>query len=166
MSLIVRSANPGDVAGIVKVYLDSWRAGYEGLLAQEVLDEEIGRRRDHDWHGDIVSETCEVAVAVERGEILGVVEAADAPGADRDLPEITMLYVRPAAWGSSVATALLAAGTHWIANRGHQAARLRVVEAQTRARRFYEREGWRVDETMPTAHNGQFALVYYRCDLP
>jgi len=65
VSLVVRSANAGDVAGILTVYLDSWLAGYEGLLAQEVLDEEMGRRRPHDWLGDISSETCEVAVAVE-----------------------------------------------------------------------------------------------------
>jgi len=77
-----------------------------------------------------------------------------------------MLYVKPAAWGSSAASALLATGTHWIANRGHRSARLRVVDAQTRARRFYEREGWRVDDMMPVAHNGRFALVYYRRDLP
>lgn len=166
VSFVVRSANPGDVVGIAEVYLDSWRAGYDGLLEQEVLDEEMARRRDHDWHGDIVADTCEVAVAVAAGEILGVVEAADTPSSHRDLPEITMLYVKPAAWGTSVAAALLAAGTDWIAKRGHRAARLRVVEAQTRARRFYEREGWREDEMMPMAHNGKFPLVYYRRDLP
>ena len=31
------------------------------------------------------------------GEIVGVVEATEAPSSDRDLPEIAMLYVNPAA---------------------------------------------------------------------
>lgn len=82
MNFVVRSANPGDVVGIVKVYLDSWRAGYEGLLEQEVLDEEMARRARHDWHGGIAADTCDVRVAVAAGEILGAVQAADAPGSD------------------------------------------------------------------------------------
>ena len=42
---------------------------------------------------------------------------------------------------------------------------LRVVEVQAKARRFYEREGWRLDEQLASAHNGFFPLVYYRRDL-
>jgi hypothetical protein len=47
----------------------------------------------------------------------------------------------------------------------HSAAWLRVVEAQSRARRFSEREGWRLDETVPPASNGLFRLLHYRFDL-
>ena len=60
---------------------------------------------------------------------------------------------------------MLAAGTEWIATRGHRAARVRVVETQVRARPFYEREGWQVDALMPVAHNGYFPLVSCRRDL-
>lgn len=168
MSPVVRSANAGDVASIVEAYLESWRAAYEGLLPEQVINEQAELRRDHDWHRGIVADTSEVSVAVtvEADEIVGVVQATEAPGHKRDLPEITMLYVAPSAWGGPAAAALLVAGTNWIASRGHLAARLRVVEAQARARRFYEREGWRIDELMPAAHNGFFPLVYYRRDLP
>lgn len=36
VSFVMRSANLGDVVGIVDVYPDSWRDGYGGLLEQEV----------------------------------------------------------------------------------------------------------------------------------
>lgn len=48
---------------------------------------------------------------------------------------------------------------------GGRRGRLRVVEAQARARRFYEREDWRLDERLAPAHNGFFSLIYYRRDL-
>lgn len=95
---------------------------------------------------------------------MGVVQARELSDPERDLPEITMLYVHPDSWGRGAAAALLAAATRWIAARGHRSARLRVVESQARARRFYERESWLLDERMPAADNGHYRLVYYRRD--
>jgi hypothetical protein len=44
------------------------------------------------------------------------------------------------------------------------AVRLRVVDAQARAKRFYEREGWVSDE-VPPSHNDFFSLACLRRDL-
>jgi len=162
--LTVRSAAEDDIAGIVDSYLASWQAGYDGLLSAAEIERQIGTRRDHDWRRGILSSTSQVDVALVDGVVVGVVQATELSDPVRDLPEITMLYVRPASWGLGIAAALLAAGTTWIADRGHRSARLRVVERQARARRFYEREGWQIDEQMPAAHNGHHRLVYYRRD--
>jgi hypothetical protein len=43
-------------------------------------------------------------------------------------------------------------------------AELEVVEAQARARRFYEREGWRLDQSIPPRSNGLVRLLHYRHD--
>lgn len=138
----LRDAEPSDVPAIEAAYLLSWRAGYADLLPPEVLEERARQRRSYDWLDAIESHSSEVLVAVANGAVVGVVQAAEARGGDRDLPEITMLYVVPSSWGGWVAKDLLAAGTRWIRGQGHRAARLRVVEEQARARRFYEREGW------------------------
>ena len=97
--------------------------------------------------------------------VLGVVQVDEDLPPPRDLPEITMLYVDPAVWGSRVAVQLLKAGLGWIATRGHTAARLRVVEEHFRARRFYEREGWQLDSDLEPARNDFFRLIYYRRPL-
>ncbi len=52
------------------------------------------------------------------------------------------LYVLPEEWGSGVALALHAAAVAELA-REHATAKLWVLEANGRARRFYERHGWR-----------------------
>ena len=62
-------------------------------------------------------------VAVDSvNSVLGVVQVDEDLPPPRDLPEITMLYVDPAVWGSRVAVQLLEAGLGWIATRGHTAA--------------------------------------------
>jgi GNAT superfamily N-acetyltransferase len=161
----VRPANACEADDIRLVYLASWRTAYQGLLAPGVLEIEATTRAEFDWVSEIRSGSSRVEVAVDNQEIVGVVLASGPPGGSRDLPEIVMLYVVPECWGGEAARQLLAAGTHWIAQQGWSASRLRVVEAQRRARRFYEREGWRLDAELAPAHNGFFDLVYYRRDL-
>lgn len=161
----VRPGNVSDVGGIAQAYLESWRAAYEGLLPADVLEVEAAKRAEYNWAAAIRSGSTHVAVAVDDREIVGVVQASGPPGGSRDLPEITMLYVVPEYWGGVAARELLAVGADWIAREGWSASRLRVVEAQARARRFYEREGWRPDTELAPAHNGFFNLVYYRLDV-
>jgi GNAT superfamily N-acetyltransferase len=160
VALVIRSARESDVPDVVDAYLDSWRGGYEGLLSEQEIEVQVQLRREHDWRSAIVSPASEVAVALLDGRLVGVAQATELSDRARDLPEITMLYVRPDTWGQGIASALLASATGWIADRGHSSARLRVVEGQARARRFYEREGWRLDDRMLAAHNGFFPLVY------
>ena len=57
------------------------------------------------------------------------------------------LYVRPRAWGGGLARRLHAAAVEELERRGGERARLWVLEGNERARRFYERHGWRADGT-------------------
>lgn len=150
------------------VYQRSWSGAYEPFLEPELLTELAeGRARTFDWSRGMQREDAEVLVAVDStGAVVGVVQADEVlEEPDRDLPEITMLYVDPTSWGSGVASALLAAGLRWIAHRGHAEARLRVVENHRRARRFYEREGWTPDLSIEPGTTGLAKLVYYRQSL-
>ncbi len=58
--------------------------------------------------------------------------------------ELEQMYVDTAARSSGAAAALLSAGERSIA-RHHSSAWLAVVAGNHRARRFYERNGWRDD---------------------
>jgi GNAT superfamily N-acetyltransferase len=157
-----RLARTADVPAIRECYLRSWRAAYRGDLAPDLLEIEARKRAGFDWAAGISDETRAVFVVSDEAGIVGVVQAADSLAAPRDLPEVTMLYLDPAAWGTGVASELLRVALDWIQGRGHDEARLRVVEAHHRARRFYEREGWTVDAGMEPARNDFFDLIYYR----
>jgi ribosomal protein S18 acetylase RimI-like enzyme len=69
----------------------------------------------------------------------------------RTWAELTALHVVPAARGRGVADLLLAAGTAWALERGYAEVRLYVTAANERARRFYDRSGFRPIQEIWTA---------------
>jgi GNAT superfamily N-acetyltransferase len=73
-------------------------------------------------------------------------------------------YVVPEAWGTGAATGLLGDALGAVDRAGHAAVWLAVVEGLARARRFYEREGWRLDDDVPPATNGLVTLLHDRFD--
>lgn len=62
-------------------------------------------------------------------------------------PFLEAIYVRPSSWGSGLAVELHDAAVAELRGRGVVRARLWVLEENARARRFYERLGWRPDGT-------------------
>ena len=61
---------------------------------------------------------------------------------DPGLAHFRQLFVRAAHWGTGLATRLHAAAIDEARARGFDAMRLFTPAGQSRARRFYEREGW------------------------
>ena len=160
----VRPASTHDTAAITAAYIESWRAGYQGLLTDAEIEIEARQRSGYDWHAAIADSDRVVLVAENDDEIIGVAECEHNPRASR-LPELEMLYVVPSAWGTGAASALLEAALVAVHRAGHRTVWLRVVEAQARARRFYEREGWQLDEQKAPDSNGLYRLLHYRRDL-
>ncbi len=162
----IRLAMSSDCSAISSAYLTSWRAGYQDLLTQAEIDVQAKARSLHDWASAINRPDRVVLVAEDgSGSILGVVECEHAPSRDR-LPWLHMLYVIPSAWGTGTATGLLHAALDAANEAGHRSVWLEVVDRQTRARRFYEREGFTLDDTMKPGFNGLFDLLRYRHDQP
>jgi GNAT superfamily N-acetyltransferase len=62
-------------------------------------------------------------------------------------PSLEGLYVVPEAWGTGVAGTLHDRAVESLAAAGAYHAHLWVLEHNVRARRFYERRGWRADGT-------------------
>lgn len=163
VSMGPREARLSDVPAIRDCYLRSWRAAYDHRLPPDVLDGEAEKRRRFDWARGIQADTSIVLVSPGAGDtVVGVVQLDEDPPSPRAGPEVVMLYVDPNAWGTRVARELLAAGLRWAAGRGHPEVRLRVVEDHRRARRFYEREGWRAATDLAPDRNDFSRLIWYR----
>jgi GNAT superfamily N-acetyltransferase len=89
---------------------------------------------------------CLVAEA-ERSRIIGQVTVLPAAIAARPVDEPELAHLRNLLvdrefWGAGVARLLTAAAVTGARERGFTSMRLFVAEGQSRARRFYEREGW------------------------
>lgn len=128
--VVLRRAADTDVAALAAVWHEAWTAGHAehlpaALLAHRTADEFVARAPR------LVAET---TVAVVDGELVGFVTVHD--------DELGLLFVGPDGRGTGVAPTLLRDGERRIADAGHAIAWLEVLERNSRARRFYEREGW------------------------
>jgi len=158
----IRRARPEDAAAIAAVHVRTWQAAYEHVFGAERLAgidvtgrESLARRNATDADQDVF-------VAEEGGRIVGFV-ACGPSEEEAEERELFAIYVFPEAWGSTAAPSLLHAATDAMRGRGAPGAILWVLEDNPRARRFYEREGWRGDGAAESEYLGlTVPLVRYR----
>jgi GNAT superfamily N-acetyltransferase len=163
----MRAAVPEDSYAVASVQVRSWQAAYRGLISQEYLDsltpEAWARRYTFGRMGFQLPSTL---LAVDGHAVCGLVTT----GLSRGLPnfgELMAIYVDPAHVRAGVGRLLIAAGRERLRGVGVQEAVLWVLDGNVRARRFYERDGWRFDGTHRTSTYGGVpaAEVRYRCTL-
>ncbi|WP_169978812.1 GNAT family N-acetyltransferase [Microbispora sp. H10836] len=165
--MLIRRAEPVDAAAIAAVHVRSWQAAYPGLMPQAHLDGLTPAMRLPVWErllGESPRRT-EVLVAEVDGSVAGF--AAFGPGRDDDVgpasvAEVSAIYLMPEVWGAGVGGRLMSAALDNLAAAGYEQATLWVVEGNDRARRFYERGGWRPDGAVQRDESDGFPLTEVR----
>ena len=139
----LRRARPGDAAAIAEVHARTWQAAYEHVFGAERLAQ---HRPDAAlWTRILSNESVDARVA-EDGEGRIVAFVSVGPSRDDDAEgELYAIYALPEAWGTGTGHALMQAGVEAMRSAGYCDAILYVLDDNTRARRFYEREGWALD---------------------
>lgn len=161
----VRRPSADDAPVIADVYMRSWLGGYGSLVDPDRLEPVAAERAVYDWRAAIIDPLASFALGYVDGSPAGVAKIGpDSTEAVRGT-WLELFYVAPEFWGSGIATQLLRWATGQATADGAAVMRLRVVEAQQRARRFYEREGWEYDPEVPPSHNAFFPLLCMRRGL-
>jgi GNAT superfamily N-acetyltransferase len=157
----VRRAGPADARGIAEVHTRTWQAAYRHVFPADVLDTLDVEERVRGWLERIEADLA-VWVAETEDGIVGFVAAGPSRTED-GFGELYAIYVLPEAWGGGAAPALMSAFKEWLAREGYTTAMLWVLADNPRARRFYEREGWRVDgERVDTIRGIEVEEALYR----
>ena len=132
-----------DPAEISKVYEESWKHAYRGIIPQAYLDS-IPKGRwapalcRNDWH---------TLVCVENGQIIGTSSFCKSRLEQlRDWGEIVSLYLLPAYMGKGYGKALLQAAVGELERRGYERIFLWVLEENRQARGFYEKFAFQQSE--------------------
>ena len=135
---VIRPATAEDMAAVAELWHVGWHDGHAGHVPEGLTR---GRTLEafHERTPARVSDTT-VAVA-EDGELLGFIMVAG--------DEVEQVFVGRAVRGTGLAARLLAEAERQVAASGHDVAWLAVVEGNARARRFYERHGWRDAGDLP-----------------
>ena len=130
-----------EIRGKARVHWRAWHEAYADLVSQDYLDKltlERCEKMAFSWpDSTIVAKDGETVVGfVAWGE-----REEEAPG----IGEIFALYVSREYYGTGVAQRLMEAGLEQL--RGYPEVRLWVLKENARARRFYEKCGFRPDGT-------------------
>lgn len=134
----IRAFLPGDDRlSVSRVYEESWKYAYRGILPQAYLDSLPAGR----W-GETVDRR-PTLLLLDGEEIAGVSSCcASRFPAWPDWGEVVSLYLLPSRMGRGFGAALLRAAEEHLESMGFRQRFLWVLEENVRARRFYERNGW------------------------
>jgi tRNA dimethylallyltransferase len=133
---LLRRARPEDAEGAFQVQRAASLAALGHIYPPDryAFPDAAVRER---WEEAVTDASGDVLVAERGNRIVGVAAAKQG--------WLDGLYVLPDEWGNGVAGLLHDAALERLAAAGASSARLWVLEDNTRARRFYERRGWRQD---------------------
>ncbi len=143
----IRLARASDVEDIAALHVAAWRWAYRGLLADATLAALSADEREPVWAALVGDPSVSVLVAERDGALAGFASASAsreedaAPGTG----EVAAIYLDENAAGSGLGAELFAGIQDELRARSFTRASLWVLETNARARRFYEREGWRWD---------------------
>jgi GNAT superfamily N-acetyltransferase len=143
MTWTLRPAVPADAADGAAMHAACWREAYGPYADPRLLAERLA---DSDrwltaWARQLAEGPPRVLAEAD-GELVGFAVAGPSRDADRTtISELYAVYTRAAWWGTGLGQALLDA----VAPEG--SCSLWVLEDNERARRFYQRNGFRPDGT-------------------
>ncbi|HEX5203294.1 GNAT family N-acetyltransferase [Paractinoplanes rhizophilus] len=144
--ITLRRARAADAARVAEIWHTGWRDGHLG----NVPDELVAARTPESFRERAAARVPDTTVAEVGGVVAGfVMVVAD---------EVEQVYLDAAFRGGGVAGVLLTEAERLVAAHGHGAAWLAVAPGNARARRFYERSGWKDD--------GDFAYVATGITVP
>jgi ribosomal protein S18 acetylase RimI-like enzyme len=150
---VVRPATVDDAEAIAGLHVRAWRVAYAGIVPDDVL----GQLDPAAWAQrrlraiESRRSTMLVAADTDTGGLAGFIECGagrttgDWDNVDPAEGQVYAIYVDPQCWGTGAGRALMDAGVAALTAAGRSPVRLWVLDANDRARRFYERYGFVLD---------------------
>ena len=149
-------ATPAEAVALTDVHVSTWRQAYRDRAAEAWYHERLAAHAVRDWSEVLRSEVARgggVLVARCDGQVAGFCQYGPTDDPDHDpeqVGQIRRLYVRPERQRSGIGGSLLGASVDRLREHGLHTATLWALETDQRARAFYERHGWELDDGRTT----------------
>ena len=150
---IIREARLEDAEGIARVHVVSWQAAYRGIMSDGLLDALSIPERTADWRKRLESPVSRLSFVLEIDDrIEGWVSLGSARDQDKSAAcgELYGIYLTPEYWSQKWGTRLYAQAEKVLREQPFTAITVWVLEANERARRFYEKAGYVPDGRVTT----------------
>lgn len=142
VTISLHQAGPDDADHLAHVHLATATLAYASIVPPEApppaLESIIA-----EWQGGFDDPSFRAFLAEERALPVGVVAIRADPDF-ADCGQLQRLYVLPGYWNTGVGSALHETAVSALRDGTFRQAGLWVLEANDRARRFYEKRGWRL----------------------
>lgn len=147
------------------MHVRSWQVGYQGLLPRTYLDGLNVTERVARYTFDRMLPDGPVTLVADADDdrVVGFVTVGRCR--DDGTPghgEVWSMYVDPGCWGVGVGRGLIAAAREALSDNHFERAVLWVLAQNSRARRFYERDGWVPDGSCRNDTIGGTAVTHVR----
>jgi ribosomal protein S18 acetylase RimI-like enzyme len=164
--MLIRAATADDTPGMARVHVDTWRTAYRDILPASVLSALSYEVRTERWRENLKqtgSQQFTLVAEDDRGEVVGFAgggpERDGTPGYDG---EIYAVYVLAQHQRLGIGRQLMDVSARHLMDQGFGAAMLWVLEANRRARAFYEALGGQLigRKTKIVADTPQIEVAY------
>ena len=149
---LIRPSTEADIDEVAALSVRTWQAGYAGIVPAGYLASLDPGARAANIRTRLRTRGSRTLVAVDLEVLVGFATFGpyrlDDAETDETAGELYAIYVSPDHWGRGTGRELLTAAKSGL--RGYPVMRLWVLEANTNARRFYERMGLTPDGTTQT----------------
>jgi len=142
----IRQARPDDANAVARVYVESWRDTYPGIISSQFLCAMTEKGQTARWRAAIAARGRESVLVAEYGEHGIVGMTSFGPSRDSSLGfdgEVYTLYVDPEFFGCGAGRALLRSAFFNLRQQGFGACVI-WAHARNNARFFYEKMGGRL----------------------
>ena len=162
----VRVASVEDAPGIARVHVDTWRTAYRGILPADSLNALSYEARTQRWRDNLAQagpQQFTLVAQYDSGEVVGFAgggpERDGTPGYDG---EIYAVYVLAQHQRLGIGRQLMDVSARHLMDQGFGAAMLWALEANRRARAFYEALGGQLigRKTKDIAGTPQIEVAY------
>jgi GNAT superfamily N-acetyltransferase len=160
---MIRFATPTDAVRIAEIHVATWRVAYRGIVPDGFLASLSVEKRAERWRRGIEADPRLVFVSEREATMFGWISIG--PGRDDDSKsdgEVYALYVQPETWTRGIGRELMATGESELWRRGVSRIVLWVLEANSRARSFYETLGYVPDSRTKEITFGETKLTEIR----
>ena len=149
-----------DIAAIGSIYAASWKFAYRGIVPQMYLDQ----LTNHRWVTALNENRYDAFILVDNGQYIGT--SSICPARDADMAgwgEVISLYLLPEYFGKGCAAVLFNHALNVLRETGFQCIYLWALAENARARRFYEKQGfrWNGDTTAVTIGGKALTEIRY-----
>lgn len=142
---MIRRAALADAAAVARIHVESWKVAYRGIMPDDVIAKTDLAYRTAFWSERIAHREWPVLLAEADGQPVAFCQMIPTPDPDDDpitVGHITALHVLPDLRGRGHGRALLALVLDEFRRRAFREVTLWVLEANVKARRFYEERGF------------------------